>query len=33
VLSAILGIIAIAIVIDLAFVIVARLTTSKGIRV
>jgi len=32
VLSAILGIIAIAIVIDLAFVAIARLTTSKGIR-
>lgn len=33
VISAILGIIAIAIVIDLAFVVIARLTTSKGIRV
>jgi osmoprotectant transport system permease protein len=32
VLSAILGIIAIAIAIDLAFVLIARLTTSKGIR-
>ncbi len=32
VLSAILGIIIIAIVIDLAFVVVARLTTSRGIR-
>lgn len=32
VLSAILGIVAIAIAIDLAFVIIARLTTSKGIR-
>lgn len=33
VLSAILGIIAVAIIIDLAFVVIARLTTSKGIRV
>ncbi|MDQ3345838.1 MAG: ABC transporter permease, partial [Chloroflexota bacterium] len=32
VLSAILGIIIIAILIDLAFVLVARFTTSKGIR-
>ena len=32
VLSAILGIIAIAILIDLAFLLIARLTTSKGIR-
>ena len=32
VLSAILGIIVIAILIDLAFIIIARLTTSKGIR-
>lgn len=31
VLSAILGIIAIAIIIDLAFVVIARLTTSKGL--
>ncbi|MBA2299534.1 MAG: ABC transporter permease [Chloroflexi bacterium] len=33
VLSAILGIVAIAIAIDLAFLVIARLTTSKGIRV
>ena len=32
VLSAILGIVAIAIAIDLAFLVIARLTTSKGIR-
>lgn len=32
VLSAILGIVAIAITIDLAFLVIARLTTSKGIR-
>lgn len=32
VLSAILGVVAIAIAIDLAFLVIARLTTSKGIR-